>query len=260
MQGGNDNAGAAGRRTGAGLRATLAFVGEVALGFVRPRHFRRAAFSRAFLAAGPDALPVACLVGFLLGLILAFESAVPLRMFGAEVYVANLIGVAVVRELAMLVAAIVMAGRTASAFAAELGTMVVDEECAALRTMGIPPVRFLAVPRIAAAAAALPLLGIVAGFAALLGGGIVLVLLGYSWSTFWSNALSFPSPSDLPAALFKGAAFGLLIGGVGCHCGLSTGAGADAVDRAVTRAVVGGILAFALADGLFAVLFHLLGI
>ena len=242
------------------VRDALAFVGEAWLGLVRPEQFRRDAFLRAFCAAGPDAVPVATLVGFLLGLILAFESALPLRAFGAEIYVANLIGVSVVRELAMLVAAIVMAGRTASAFAAELGTMATDDETGALVTMGLSPVRYLAVPRLAAAAAALPLLGLFAGFAALLGGGVVLLSLGYSWSAFWSNALSFSAVEDLPLGLFKGAVFGLLIGGVGCHCGLSTGAGSDAVGRAVTRAVVGGILAFALADGAFAVLFHLLGV
>ncbi len=248
------------RRPAHPVRDAFAFVGELALGFVRPALFRREAFARAFRAAGPDALPVATLVGFLLGLILAFESALPLRMFGAEVYVANLIGVAVVRELAMLVAAIVMAGRTASAFAAELGTMTVDEECAALRSMGLPPVRYLAAPRVAAAAAALPLLGLFAGGAALVGGGVVVAAMHYPWSTFWTNAFSFSHATDLPVALFKGAVFGLLIGGVGCHCGLSTGAGSDAVGRAVTRAVVVGILAFALADGVFAVLCNLLGV
>ena len=242
------------------VRDALAFVGEAFLGLARPVQFRRETFVRAFCAAGPDALPVATLVGFLLGLILAFESALPLRAFGAEIYVANLIGVAVVRELAMLVAAIVLAGRTASAFAAELGTMSADDETGALLTMGLSPVRYLAAPRIAAAAAALPLLGLSAGFAALLGGGAVLLTMGYSWSSFWGNALSLSHASDLFVGLFKGAVFGLLIGGVGCHCGLSAGAGPDAVGRAVTRAVVGGILAFALADGAFAVLFHLLGV
>lgn len=245
-------------RTVLAVRGAFAFIGELALGFVKPEFFRRDAFSRAFCAAGPEALPVALLVGFLLGLILAFESAVPLKMFGAEVYVANLIGVAVVRELAMLVAAIVMAGRTASAFAAELGTMTVDEECAALRTMGLPPVRYLAAPRVAAAAVALPLLGLFAGTAALLGGGLVVAALGYPWGTFWAGAFSFSRVSDLPVALVKGASFGTLIGAVGCYCGLSTGAGSDAVGRSVTRAVVGGILAFALADGVFAVLCNLL--
>ena len=242
------------------VRAALAFAGELACGLLRPAWFRIGAFSRAFAAAGPGAAPVTAVVGFLLGLVLAFESAAPLKLFGAEIYVANLVGVAVVRELAVLVAAIVMAGRTASAFAAELGTMGEEEETDALRVLGIPPVRYLAGPRVAAAALAMPPLAAVAGLAALLGGGLVLSALGYGWSAFWSYALTFSRPVDVATGAAKALVFGALVGSVGCHCGLSAGAGSDAVGRAVTRAVVSSIVAVALADGLFAVLLQIHGI
>lgn len=242
------------------LREALAFAGELACGLLRPAWFRIGAFSRAFAAAGPGAAGVTATVGFLLGLVLAFESAAPLKLFGAEIYVANLVGVAVVRELAVLVAAIVMSGRTASAFAAELGTMGAEEEIDALRVLGIPPVRYLAAPRVAAAALAMPPLSLVAGLFALLGGGLVLSAMGYGWSAFWSYALSFGRPADVAVGAAKAAVFGLLVGAVGCHCGLSAGAGSDAVGRAVTRAVVSSIVAVALADGVFAVLLQLHGI
>lgn len=245
---------------GSPLREALAFTGELAAGLLRPAWFRRETFSRAFAAAGPGAAAVTALVGFLLGLVLAFESAAPLKLFGAEIYVANLVGVAVVRELAVLVAAIVMAGRTASAFAAELGTMGAEEETDALRVLGIPPVRYLAGPRVAAAALAMPPLALVSGLAALLGGGVVLSALGYGWSSFWAYALSFCHPLDLAVGIVKAATFGTLVGAIGCHCGLSAGSGSSAVGRAVTRAVVASIVAVAIADGVFAVILQLNGI
>ena len=242
------------------VRDALAFLGEAFLGLARPARSRREAFLRAFCAAGPDALPVTTLAGFLLGAVLAIGAAPPLRALGAGDAVAGLVGLAVVREGAMLVAAVVTAGRTASAFAAELGAMEADDETGALLAMGLSPVRHLAAPRIAAAAAALPLLGLFAGFAALFGAGAALLPLGCSWSAFWVDALSLVHASDLFLGLFKGAVFGLLVVGVGCHCGLSAGAEPGAVGRAASRAVAGAILAFALADGVFAVLFHLLGV
>ena len=246
----------------AGIGETLGFLGRLCVLFVRTAAGRERpeGFWKVFAQAGADAVPVTVLVGFLLGLILAFESSIPLQMFGAEVYVANLMGVAIFRELAVLVAAIVMAGRTASAFSAEIGTMVVDEEVDALRAMGMDPVARLALPRVLASGLALPLLSVFAGLSGLIGGCLVLMLYGYSLPIYVEHVLAFCKVKDVLLSLFKAAVFGLLIGGIGCHRGLLTGGGADAVGRATTAAVVSAIVVYALADGLFAILSAALGL
>ena len=247
-------------RTAAGsvqsLRGALEFTGRVAAtilsGIVRPRSFRLPDFGAVFLRTGAEAVPVTLLVGFLLGFIIAYMSATMLNKFGAEIYVANLIGLALIRELGTIVAAIIIAARSASAFAAEIGTMVVNDEIAAMRTMGIDPVRHLALPRIAAGALALPILSLFADLAGLVGGYITLALFGYSAKIFLSNAFAFCSAGDLATTLAKGVVFGVLISATGCRCGLETGAGSDAVGKATTSAVVTSLVLFVAADGLFA--------
>ena len=151
-----------------------------------------------------------------------------------------------------IVAAIIIAARSASAFAAEIGTMVVNDEIAAMRTMGIDPVRHLALPRIAAGALALPILSLFADLAGLVGGYITLALFGYSARIFLTNAFAFCSAGDLATTLAKGVVFGVLISATGCRCGLETGAGSDAVGKATTSAVVTSLVLFVAADGLFA--------
>lgn len=217
-------------------------------------------FADIFCRVGANAVPITSVIGFLLGLILAFESAVPLHMMGAEVYVADLIGIAIFRELAVLVAAIVMAGRTASAYAAEIGTMVVNDEISAMRSMGIDPMGYLVLPRVIASACALPLLSIFAGLAGLVGGYLVLGIYGYTLPVFLEHLFTFTKLKDLFGSLFKAFVFGLLIGGVGCHRGLRTSGGANAVGASTTAAVVSAILIFAIADGIFAVVFRALRI
>ena len=144
------------------FRENCAFLGETVVRglamLARPRQFRFGDCALAFERAGFDGLPITMLVGLLLGLILAFESAASLKMFGVEVYVADLIAIGLFRELGPLVTAIILAGRSGSAFAAEIGTMKVDEELDALTTMGLPPVRFLVLPRIVASSAVMPVL------------------------------------------------------------------------------------------------------
>ena len=242
----------------------LSFLGEISVHFCRavvhPGRVRWADWARVLETSGVNAVPVVLVIGFLLGLILAFQSAVPLKMFGAEIYVANLIGIAVIRELGTLVAAIAMAGRTASAFAAEIGTMTVNEEISALRTMGIEPVRFLALPRVLAVMVVLPLLSLFADLAGLAGGFVVIRSMGYSLEAYVSHVIEFTSPGDLYGSLAKALVFGALVAGVGCLRGLQTGRSADAVGRSATSAVVSAIVAVALADGLFAVVFYCLGI
>lgn len=241
----------------------MEFLGRVlaafARGLAKPGSFRLADFGVVFSRAGAEAVPVTLLVGFLLGFIIAYMSAVMLGKFGAEIYVANLVGVALVRELGTIVAAIVLASRSASAFAAELGAMVVNDEIAAMKTMGIDPVAYLAAPRIAAGALALPLLALFAILAGLAGGGVTLALYGYTAKVFLANAFSFCGVGDLLASLGKGVVFGALIAGVGCQRGLETGQGADAVGKATTSAVVSAIVLFIAVDGLFALILSATG-
>ncbi len=239
------------------LRGALEFMGRVVSatvsGIVHPRSFKLPDFGAVFLRAGAEAVPVTLLVGFLLGFIIAYMSAAMLNKFGAEIYVANLIGLALIRELGTIVAAIVLAARSASAFAAEIGTMVVNDEIAAMRTMGIDPVRHLALPRIAAGALALPLLSLFADLSGLFGGYLTLAMFGYSPRIFLANAFAFCSAGDLATTLAKGVVFGVLIAATGCRCGLETGSGSDAVGKATTSAVVSSLVLFIAADGLFAI-------
>ncbi|MGI5869657.1 MAG: ABC transporter permease [Kiritimatiellia bacterium] len=256
-----------GRRAVAAWRRTLetlSFTGEVTLDIcrvaMRPRSVRWGDFVRAVVETGVHAIPVVMLVSFLLGLILAFQSSIPLKLFGAEIYVASILGVSIVRELGGIVAAIMMAGRTASAFAAEIGTMVVNEEVDALRTMGLSPVRFLAVPRVLAAALALPVLSLFANIAGIFGGYVVLRIMGYSFQAFHKYTMLFVDAGDFYGSVFKTVVFGVLVASIGCLRGLQTGDGADAVGRSATSAVVTSIVAVAVADGVFAVVFYVLGI
>ncbi len=246
------------------LSGALEFTGRVAAAIAsnlaHPRSFKLPDFGSVFLRAGADAVPVTLLVGFLLGFIIAYMSAAMLNKFGAEIYVANLIGLALIRELGTIVAAIVLAARSASAFAAEIGTMVVNDEVAAMRTMGIDPVRYLALPRIAAGALALPLLSLFADLAGLAGGYLTLAIFGYSLKIFVTNAFAFCTVGNLITTLAKGVIFGVLISATGCRCGLETGAGADAVGKATTSAVVSSLVLFIAADGLIALVSSAIGI
>jgi phospholipid/cholesterol/gamma-HCH transport system permease protein len=210
--------------------------------------------------AGVNALPVIALIGFLMGLIMAFQAAIPMRQFGAVIYVANLVGLSMVRELGPLMTAIVLAGRSGSAFAAELGTMKVNEEIDALITMGLDPVQFLVVTRIFAAVIMTPLLTLFADFIGVMGGSIVLLSMGYSIDTYLRQIFSMVTYVDLLGGLFKSIVFGVLVANIGCLRGLQTEMGASAVGDSTTRAVVGGIVLIVVTDGIFSVIYYYLGI
>ena len=239
----------------------FAFIGETAVCAVslvfRPRDFRLRDCALAFERASFDALPVTTGIGFLLGLILAFQSAAALKMFGVEVYVSDLLAIGLFRELGPLVTAIVLAGRTGSAFAAEIGTMKVDEELDALTTMGLPPVRFLVLPRVLAAILAMPVLTIFAELAGLIGGALVLQMMDVPTMVFWRHVASVSTGFSISFGLVKGAIFGGLVGLIGCGAGMKTKSTADGVGVAATAAVVGGIVAIAVSDGLLAYLCYL---
>ena len=249
---------------GRDLGDSVAFLGETfvcAVGMIfHPGRFRFGDFALAFQRAAYGGLPVTTGIGFLLGLILAFESAAALKMFGVEVYVADLLSIALFRELGPLVTAIILAGRSGSAFAAEIGTMKVDEELDALTTMGLPPVRFLVMPRVVASFLAMPILTVFAELAGLVGGAIVLNVMNVPPPVYWKHVVGVSSMFTILFGIGKGCFFGILVGLVGCSAGMRTKSTADGVGVAATSAVVGGIVAIAVADGLLAVLCYVWGI
>ena len=242
----------------------ITFMGETAVTIARaarhPRLLRWSDLMRFLDEVGTRAFPLTLLLGFLIGVILAYQSSIPLRRFGAEVFVPNLVGISLLRELGPLLAGVVLAGRTGSAFAAEIGTMKVNEELDALRIMGIDPAAMLLLPRMVAAAIAMPVLALLMNLAGLAGMTLIMNTLGYPWAAVQSQLQQWLSLQDLTGGLFKAACFGVVIAGIGCRAGFSTGSGPRAVGDSATRAVVGGIVAIVALDGIFAVLFFRLGI
>jgi len=249
---------------GRDLRTLIAFIGETAaaLGYAiaHPYRVRWKDVWYTCEQVGADALPIVALISFLFGVILAFEAAVPMRRFGAELFVADLIGLAVVRELGPLVTAILIAGRSGAAFAAEIGTMKVNEELNALTTMGLDPVRFLVVTRILAAVLMVPLLSVFANLIAVSSGGLTMLSFNIPFVTYMHEVASSVDLTDVLAGMVKTPVFAILIAGIGCLRGLQTQTGASAVGISATRAVVSGIVLLVAADGIFAVIFYILDI
>jgi phospholipid/cholesterol/gamma-HCH transport system permease protein len=210
--------------------------------------------------SGINALPIVSLISFIVGLVMAFQAAIPMKMFGAELFVANLIGIAMVRELGPLMTAIILAGRSGSAFAAEIGTMKINEEIDALTTMGLNPVRFLMVSRVIAAVTVTPMLTLFANLVGILGGSVVLLSMGYPAVSYYRQVLASVDWVDLTGGLAKCLVFGLLIAATGCIRGFQTRTGPSAVGTSATRAVVSGIILIAVFDGIFSVLYYCLGI
>lgn len=247
-----------------GMCDSAAILGETAVELValpfHPRRFRFRDAMLAFQRASFDAVPVSAGVGFLLGLILAFQSAAALQTFGVETYVANLLSLALFRELGPIVTAILLAGRTGSAFAAEIGTMKVNEEIDALTTMGLPPVRFLVVPRIVAAVLAMPALTIFVELAGLGGGALVLQIMGIPGAVYWNGVSSAVTTFTIVFGLGKSALFGLIVALTGCSAGMTAKMAADGVGSAATSAVVRSIVSIAVADGIIAVICWFWGI
>jgi phospholipid/cholesterol/gamma-HCH transport system permease protein len=246
------------------LGKQVAFVGELiaALGraIVRPGDVRWRDAVRIAEEAGVNALPIISLMGFLIGLILAFQSASQLKIVGAEVFVADLVAVSVIRELGPLMTAILLAGRSGAAFAAEIGTMKVNEEVDALTTMGLAPVRFLVVPRVLAGILMAPILTTYFDLVALIGAAAVVGSFGHGLVTFAHHVKNALSVTMFVSGMIKTVAFGVIIAGVGCQRGLQTGTGAVAVGLSTTRSVVAGILLTILCDGVFAGVYFALGI
>jgi phospholipid/cholesterol/gamma-HCH transport system permease protein len=203
---------------------------------------------------GANAVPIVLLMGFLMGVIIAFEVGLVARQFGAVIFVVNGVGIAMLRELGALMTAIVIAGRTGAAFAAQIGTQKVNEELNAICTFGLDPIEFLVLPRILAAFMVVPLLTMLADFIGLIGGALVMTTFNISLLQFYTRLLSAVTPGDLALGIIKSAVFGITIAAVGCHRGLGTGAGATSVGLAATSAVVTSIVLIVVLDGIFAVL------
>lgn len=243
----------------------VAFVGEATLSMLRlvsgRARFQSSDLWAIIQASGAQALPIVSLISLLVGLILAFVGAVQLEQFGAQIYVANLVGIAMAREMGAIMAGIIMAGRTGAAFAAQLGTMQVNEEIDALRTFGIEPMDFLVLPRMLALILMMPLLCIYADLLGILGGMIVGIgMLEISPVEYWNQTQGGVQITDFAVGIFKSGVFGVLIAIAGCMRGMQSGRSASAVGTAATSAVVTGIVLIIVTDGLFAVLTNILGI
>jgi phospholipid/cholesterol/gamma-HCH transport system permease protein len=207
-----------------------------------------------------NALPIVLLINFLMGLVMAFQGAVPLQQYGASVFIADLVSLATTRELGPLMTAIILAGRSGAAFAAELGTMTVSEEMDALRTLGFSPWRFLVLPRLLALTLVMPILTLVADVMSIAGGiWVASVALGVGPSAWFSEMRQRMGLWDVFSGLIKATVFGVAIAVVACQQGFATSGGAEGVGRRTTSAVVYSLFAIILLDAGFAVLFQVFG-
>lgn len=243
----------------------VSFLGEASLAFIRlftgKARFRRVDLVLFIQECGAQALPIVSLISVLVGLILAFVGAVQLRLFGAQIYVADLVGIGMTREMGAMMSAIIMAGRTGAAYAAQLGTMQVNEEIDALQTLGISPVEFLVLPRTIALILMMPLLCLYADFMGILGGGFIGVgMLNLSLVEYYYQTKHAITIVHLSAGLIKSVVFGVIIALSGCMRGMQCGRSSAAVGVATTSAVVTAIVFIIVFDGVFAVIFDVLGI
>ena len=247
------------------ILTSLDFTGETVSAFMQmlkgKARLPRGQIGLIIQEAGPSALPIVTLISSLVGLIFAFIGALQLRQFGATIYVANLVGIAMTREMGAVMAGVIMAGRTGAAFAAQLGTMQVNEEVDALKTLGIPPIEFLVLPRMIALVVVMPLLCLYADFMGMLGGLIVSVFaLDITPTQYINQTAGAVKMIDIWVGVVKSIAFGILIAGTGCMRGMQCGRSASAVGLAVTSAVVSGIVCIVVTDAVFSVLTDILGI
>ena len=211
--------------------------------------------------AGADAAPIVMLINFLVGLVMAYQSALQLEQFGANIYVADLVGLSMTRELGPLMTAIIVCGRTGAAFAAELGTMKVSEEVDALRTLGFMPLRYLVLPRVLGLLLVAPLLTLLADGVGILGGLLVGAwTLDITPAAYWGETLKVVKPWDVFSGVLKSGVFAVAIALIACQQGLATSGGAEGVGRRTTSAVVSILFALILLDALFTVLFGALGL
>lgn len=246
----------------ADARAQLAFLGALVQGFAavlrRPRAMRWREVAVVFEKAGVNALPIVSLISLLMGLVIAFEAAQPLEMFGAQIFIADMIGLVMVREFSPIFTAIIFAGRSGSAFAAEIGTMKVNEELNALETMGLDPIRFLVIQRVFAGTLLMPVLAAYSMVLGVFGGVLVMLSMGFPLAQIWAQLLGALHVRDVLVGISKSFVFGAIIAGLGCLRGMQTREGPNAVGDSTTRAVVAGILMIIVVDAVYSVLTYVL--
>jgi phospholipid/cholesterol/gamma-HCH transport system permease protein len=243
--------------------AMLAFVGEsahvLAAGIAHPARLRWRPILFNIRSAGFDALPIVGLLSFLLGIVVAYQGADQLRQYGANIFVADLVGLSMLREFAPLITAIILAGRSGSAYAAQIGTMAVTEEIDAMRTIGIEPLELLVLPKIIALMIVLPLLTVFADVLGVLGGMLMArAQLGVSFNEFLDRFVKAVSTTAYLVGVLKAPVFAAIIAVVGCFQGFRTQGGADSVGRQTTRSVVQSIFLVIVADALFSIAFSAL--
>lgn len=247
------------------ITESLAFFGQLATSvsrlFVQPQRFRVSAVVYHMEQAGLNALPIVALISFLIGVVIAYQGAVQLRQFGAEIFVVDLVAISVLRELGILLTAIILAGRSGSAFTAEIGAMKINEEIDAMRTLGLDPMQVLVLPRLVALVITLPLLGFFADLMGLLGGGVMsMIELNISPAQYVERLGSAFQPWSFGVGLIKAPVFAAIVALTGCYMGLQVSGSAESVGRNTTRSVVHAIFAVIVVDAVFSVVFAYLGI
>jgi len=246
-------------------RELLEFVGELVFSFGRlfrgTATYLRSDLVQFIQQAGAEALPIVSLIGFLIGMIFAFVGVMQLQHFGAGIYTADLVAIAMIREMAPIMTAIIMAGRTGAAYAAEIGTMRVNEEVDALTTLGLHPVDFLVMPRVIALVAMMPMLTLYGGLMGILGGTVVgLAMLDVSLVQYTTQTVNSVDLNSLLGGLFKSVVYGALVAIAGCQQGMACGNSAMAVGQSTTRAVVMGIVLIVVSASILTVIYINLGI
>jgi len=246
------------------ISATFIFIGETSLALLQwakgNAKTRKSDIFYFVDQAGPKALAIVTLISLLVGMILAYLGSVQLRQLGAQVYVADLVALGMVREMGALMTAVIMAGRTGAAYAAQLGTMQVNEEIDALKIMGISSVEFLVVPRLLALVFVMPLLCVYADIIGMIGGALIAANMEVSFTQYILQTQGAVDWLDIWSGIFKSVFFGILIAIAGCQAGLNCGRDSNAVGMAATNAVVRAIVYLVIADAAFNILYDKLGI
>ncbi|WP_281968377.1 MlaE family ABC transporter permease [Roseovarius nanhaiticus] len=263
-----DRVEALGRKTASSARVGIeltSFLGQViaALGnmVIHPRRLRLTSLVHHMQEVGWNAIPIVALMSFLIGVVLAFQGSVQLRQFGAEVFVVDLIAISVLRELGILLTAIIVAGRSGSAYTAAIGSMKMREEVDAMRTLGLDPIDILVVPRVLALVLMLPVLGLIADLSGLVGGAIMSwIELGVSPAVFQARLVSNTDVWHFLVGMIKAPFFAMIIGIIGCYEGLKVGGNAESLGRLTSTSVVLSIFMVIVADAIFSVVFALIGI
>lgn len=243
----------------------LSFAGAVTLSFLRqlvqPRRIRPTAIVHHIEETGVNAIPIVGMMAFLIGVVMAYQGADQLRQFGAEIFTVNLLAVATLRELGVMLTAVMVAGRSGSAFTAQIGTMKVNEELDAMEVIGLDRLDVLVTPRIIALFVALPLLTFLANIMALIGGGLVVIyLLDIPLVLFLRQLRDAVGVDLFIAGMIKAPIFAILIASVGCYMGLKVGGDAESVGRLTTQSVVAGIFMVIIANAAFSILFATFGL